>query len=616
MDMDSNIDLQVVTERIYDLLDTTARLLIQGLQLAGQVESSKGDIARLTGELDQLKRDHQVRQASLEQDVAVASLALERSRKLFGQVEQELAHRQDQLEIWNRRDRYNSILDRLPIIGRRRLLTRARTFVAEQAINTTLVTDAEGRLSVEKLEAFLHAALKDARREWQPVEAEQLNIKLNFQTLTEDLSTFQQRAAEKASEIDGKINALANARSRLVTWIKDLLAHFDQWHLGTKSCSPERICREWLDPIADRTCGDDLVLDAIERLADITLRARLFRLAVHYWEARWLVRTKKALERFKGFRNPREQIHDEWSFPWVREDRWRRYAMLTPCFFSTVYMAPRIFQSGDKDGKSPMLDFLDLLIVDEAGQVSPELGAIILPLAKSSLIVGDTHQIPPVHGLSRGMDKHCLQYHALVDGRLSAIDLDKTVEALQPWSASRGSLMMMAQQASAYQAHPSLPGGMLLTEHRRCQDKIIGYCNKLIYQGVLKVRTEPKLSRADRMLDSVGDMPGFYLPELGYAHVAGFSSRRGKSRVNASQSIAMTDWVARIAPLLEKKYNSSIESILGIITPFNAQRRQIENDLDRAFSWNGPRSSRCGTSRRYFFFGLRRKRSRYAVCGR
>jgi hypothetical protein len=104
---------------------------------------------------------------------------------------------------------------------------------------------------------------------------------------------------------------------------------------------------------------------------------------------------------------------------------------------------------------------------------------------------------------------------------------------------------------------------MLLTEHRRCQDKIIGYCNKLIYQGVLKVRTEPKLSRADRMLDSVGDMPGFYLPELGYAHVAGFSSRRGKSRVNASQSIAMTDWVARIAPLLEKKYKSSIESILA-----------------------------------------------------
>lgn len=149
--------------------------------------------------------------------------------------------------------------------------------------------------------------------------------------------------------------------------------------------------------------------------------------------------------------------------------------------------------------------------------------------------------------------------------------------------------MMMAQQASAYQAHPSLPGGMLLTEHRRSQDKIIGYCNMLIYEGVLEVRTKPKLSRKDRMLDSVGDMPGFYLPELGYAHVAGFSSRRGKSRVNASQSMAMTDWVARIAPLLERKYNGSIESILGIITPFNAQRRQIENDLDRAFSQSSTR---------------------------
>lgn len=305
MKIDSDVSLKGVADCIYDLLDTTARLLIQGLQLAGQVESSKRGIARFTGELEQPKRDHQVQQGSLEQDVAVASLSLERAQKLLGQVEQKLAHRQDQLEIWNCRDRDNSILerllDRLPIIGRRRLLTRARTFVTEQAIDTTLVIDVKGRFSVEKLEAFLRVALKGARQEWQSVEAEQLGIKLNFETLTKNLNTFQQLAAEKEREIDGKINALANARSRLVAWIKDLLAHFDQWHLGTKLCSPERIYREWLNPIADRTCGDDLVLDAIERLADITLRSWLFRIAVHYWEARWLVSTKKALKRFKGF---------------------------------------------------------------------------------------------------------------------------------------------------------------------------------------------------------------------------------------------------------------------------------------------------------------------------
>jgi hypothetical protein len=54
-----------------------------------------------------------VQQGSLEQDVAVASLSLERAQKLLGQVEQKLAHRQDQLEIWNCRDRDNSILERL-----------------------------------------------------------------------------------------------------------------------------------------------------------------------------------------------------------------------------------------------------------------------------------------------------------------------------------------------------------------------------------------------------------------------------------------------------------------------------------------------------------------------
>ena len=37
-----------------------------------------------------------------------------------------------------------------------------------------------------------------------------------------------------------------------------------------------------------------------------------------------------------------------------------------------------------------MLDFIDLLIVDEAGQVLPEMAAPSFALAKWALVIGDT----------------------------------------------------------------------------------------------------------------------------------------------------------------------------------------------------------------------------------
>jgi superfamily I DNA and/or RNA helicase len=43
-----------------------------------------------------------------------------------------------------------------------------------------------------------------------------------------------------------------------------------------------------------------------------------------------------------------------------------------------------------------MLEFVDFLIVDEAGQVSPEVGLASFGLAKQAVIVGDIQQIEPV----------------------------------------------------------------------------------------------------------------------------------------------------------------------------------------------------------------------------
>ncbi|SUH40029.1 superfamily I DNA helicase [Salmonella enterica subsp. enterica] len=49
-------------------------------------------------------------------------------------------------------------------------------------------------------------------------------------------------------------------------------------------------------------------------------------------------------------------------------------------------------------------DFADLLIVDEAGQVLPEVAAASFALAKKALVIGDTEQIPPIWSITPAID--------------------------------------------------------------------------------------------------------------------------------------------------------------------------------------------------------------------
>ncbi|MBW6087363.1 hypothetical protein HTS61_11735 [Escherichia coli] len=48
--------------------------------------------------------------------------------------------------------------------------------------------------------------------------------------------------------------------------------------------------------------------------------------------------------------------------------------------------------------------FADLLIVDEAGQVLPEVAAASFALAKKALVIGDTEQIPPIWSIAPAID--------------------------------------------------------------------------------------------------------------------------------------------------------------------------------------------------------------------
>ncbi len=290
---------------------------------------------------------------------------------------------------------------------------------------------------------------------------------------------------------------------------------------------------------------------------DTTWRYQLFLLATHYWEGRWLqeiMRDEITAPNFKESRNQPTQ-----------EKKWRRYAMLTPCFVTTMHTGPSFFDY--YDGKSnPLLNYIDLLIVDEAGQVTPEVAGAMFALAKQALIVGDVQQIEPVWSILKQVDYGNLTRHNLIQNEADFSRLEA-----RGITASSGSIMQLAQQASPYQILPKggtvYERGMFLAEHRRCVPEIIGYCNELAYNGRLRP-----------MRPSIKEHPW---PHLGYVHVKGQATTEQGSRKNGREAQTIADWIAKNKNAFENHYQTEIENIIGIITPFSAQKRTLLQALQQ-----------------------------------
>lgn len=292
---------------------------------------------------------------------------------------------------------------------------------------------------------------------------------------------------------------------------------------------------------------------------DVSFRHKAFQLALHYWEGRYLIKLEQDLKSYIFTGETEVKV----------KNRWKRQAMLTPCFVSTFYMAPKFFQSykhlgtGD-DGKGiadfpPLFNFIDLLIVDEAGQVSPEVGVAAFALAKQALIVGDIKQIEPVWNITGKVDVGNLKKCQLI-----ASENDPVVEKeFDPkgFLSSTGSLMKMAQNACHYKQIGLPEKGVILVEHRRCYNEIINYCNDLAYGGQLK----PLRGMAKNDL---------LFPPMYCIHIDGNSVKSSTSRYNRNEVNAIADWLVKNRNEILKKYGK-LEDAVGIITPFVGQKNLL-----------------------------------------
>ncbi|RFM27055.1 AAA domain-containing protein [Deminuibacter soli] len=366
------------------------------------------------------------------------------------------------------------------------------------------------------------------------------------------------------------IHRYFNERFAAIKKIRALDAAWNSWKAanniqGNPPASPDK-CRKLA------AAGKPFFYNELET----GIKNELFYYAVHYWEGRWLLAIKEALLENSLRKNGHANAIK----------RWQRFAMLTPCLVSNFYMAPKFFtyskfNAQQGHDKLPLCELADLLIVDEAGQVSPEIGAASFALAKRALVVGDTQQIEPVWNILPQADYANAQKAGLLHG---LNDEEISVLKEKGLLCSAGSIMKLAQQACCYQVHAEAERGMLLTEHRRCFDEIIGYCNRIAYHGLLEPMKGPAVNHI--------------LPPMAFVEVGASSETLNGSRFNEAEATAIAAWLSQQGERLVQHYTKQemllaekegrtakqlqLHDIVGIITPFTAQRWKIQQKLEEA----------------------------------
>lgn len=298
--------------------------------------------------------------------------------------------------------------------------------------------------------------------------------------------------------------------------------------------------------------GDgEMSSDNVQGMLDVGPRYTAFKLATHYWEGRYL----QVLE--TQFRHNDGMVDSKSPSRLVTQ--YRRLAMLHPCFVATLFTLPDKLIAWTSGTESvALVNTIDLLIVDEAGQVSPEVGAPVFALAKRALIVGDVDQIEPIWQVPPHIDgANALSSEVVADeaGLLSFRESGV--------SAASGSLMRLAQRATAYAKFPERGRGMFLSEHRRCWPEIIRMCNVLVYGGHLQPCREDSGARP-------------VVPSVGFVHIPGSDRSRGTSRDNPTEAMAIARWLGEKAEAISAAYaGKALRHLVAVVTPFSAQSKQV-----------------------------------------
>lgn len=152
---------------------------------------------------------------------------------------------------------------------------------------------------------------------------------------------------------------------------------------------------------------------------------------------------------------------------WI-PDLWSSLFLVVPCVSTTFASINRMFV------KVPQ-NFLGWLLIDEAGQATPQAAVGAIMRTQRAIIVGDPMQIEPIVQLPNGLTRNiCKQFH---------VDPDR-------FNAPEASVQTLADSATSYFTEfESMNGcrsvGVPLLVHRRCSEPMFSIANAIAYDRLM-----------------------------------------------------------------------------------------------------------------------------------
>ncbi|GEN66264.1 DEAD/DEAH box helicase [Chryseobacterium rhizosphaerae] len=243
----------------------------------------------------------------------------------------------------------------------------------------------------------------------------------------------------------------------------------------------------------------------------------------------------------------------------VREDivnnLWSTFFLCVPVVSTTLASVSRLFPNKEKDQ-------IGWLLIDEAGQATPQSAAGIINRSKRCVIVGDPLQVEPVVTIPKNLVYKLMQQEKV----------DKI------WSPVQTSVQQLADRISVNGTYMPLANsdeqiwtGFPLRTHRRCDNPMFDIANKIAYDGQM-------------VKDTKDDTKNKFIGNSTWFHVEGTNLINKHTLKGEIELLKI-----KIQELKESKYQGEI----FIISPFSLVADFCEWEFH-----NDPKIS-CGTIHKF-----------------
>ncbi|WP_252716876.1 AAA domain-containing protein [Herbaspirillum sp. B65] len=295
------------------------------------------------------------------------------------------------------------------------------------------------------------------------------------------------------------------------------------------------------------------------------LRAKLFLQAVNLHRLTILANAGKFIANLRAVNSMLTGGSRDKLSPEQRPLLWDAFFFVVPVVSTTLASFDRLFVGMGQNS-------LGWLLIDEAGQATPQSAAGAIWRCRQAVIVGDPLQIEPVFTVPRSLTEE-LRHHHDVEPKWSPID--ESVQTLADRITPFGS-WVETRSSSKEDSSERLWTGMPLRTHRRCDDPMFSVANRIAY--------------ADQMVQGRVDESGVPTPR-------DFSSSLGESawfdvrstRVNHPVS---EDEIAYLLTCLKRLQRERDEKTkVYVISPF----RKVSQACRERVSGAGINGIECGT---------------------